>query len=81
MATTCAAWRWRSGANCLEQVLTPGRVVRISDVFPGAGEALLEAARENGLEGVIAKHPRSMLRIAAQPRVAEDQDRDASRSS
>jgi bifunctional non-homologous end joining protein LigD len=43
----------------LERVMTPGGPVRISDVFPGAGEALLEAARENGLEGVIAKHPRS----------------------
>jgi len=41
----------------LEQVLTPGPVVRISEAFPaGAGEALLEAARENGLEGIIAKH-------------------------
>jgi bifunctional non-homologous end joining protein LigD len=43
----------------LERVLTPGSFVRISDVFPGAGEALLEAARENGLEGIIAKHARS----------------------
>jgi bifunctional non-homologous end joining protein LigD len=43
----------------LEQVLTPGGNVRISDAFPGAGEALLEAARENGLEGIIAKHGRS----------------------
>jgi bifunctional non-homologous end joining protein LigD len=40
----------------LAEVLTPGPVVRISDAFPGAGEALLEAARENGLEGIIAKH-------------------------
>ena len=43
----------------LERVLTPGPSVRLSEVFPGAGEALLEAARENGLEGVIAKHPAS----------------------
>ena len=43
----------------LERVLTPGPSVRLSEVFPGAGEALLEAAKENGLEGVIAKHPRS----------------------
>src|SRR5437660_735998 len=40
----------------LEQVLTPSGNVRISDAFPDAGEALLEAARENGLEGIIAKH-------------------------
>ena len=59
MATTCATWRSRSGANCCEQVVTPGPALRISDAFPGAGEELLEAARENGLEGIIAKHANS----------------------
>jgi bifunctional non-homologous end joining protein LigD len=45
----------------LEEVLTAGPVVRISEAFPAeAGEALLEAARENGLEGVIAKHAPSI---------------------
>ena len=40
----------------LDEVLTPGAAVRISDSFPGsAGEAMLEAARENGLEGLLAK--------------------------
>jgi len=43
----------------LNQVLTPGPVVRVSEAFPGAGEALLDAARENGLEGIIAKHANS----------------------
>ena len=43
----------------LEQVITPGASVRISEVFPGAGQALLDAARENGLEGVLAKHANS----------------------
>src|SRR5882757_4083239 len=43
----------------LEQILTPSPNVRISEAFPDAGEALLEAARENGLEGIIAKHARS----------------------
>ncbi|MCX6629315.1 MAG: DNA ligase D [Candidatus Solibacter sp.] len=43
----------------LRQVLTPGPSIRISDTFPGAGEELLEAARENGLEGIVAKHARS----------------------
>jgi bifunctional non-homologous end joining protein LigD len=43
----------------LQQVLTPGPTIRISDAFPDAGEALLEAARENGLEGIIAKHANS----------------------
>ena len=43
----------------LERVLEPGSAVRISAAFPGAGEALLDAARENGLEGILAKHARS----------------------
>ena len=59
MATTCAAWRSAKRRELLEQVLTPGPAIRISDAFPGAGEELLEAARENGLEGIVAKHARS----------------------
>ncbi len=43
----------------LLRVLTTGPSIRISDAFPGAGEELLEAARENGLEGIVAKHARS----------------------
>lgn len=44
----------------LEAVVTPGPVLRISEAFPGsAGDALLDAARENGLEGVLAKHATS----------------------
>jgi bifunctional non-homologous end joining protein LigD len=43
----------------LDQVLTPGPNVRISEAFPNAGEQLLEAARETGLEGILAKHARS----------------------
>src|SRR5580692_4280862 len=43
----------------LEGIVTPDPVFRISTVFPGAGEELLEAARENGLEGLIAKHATS----------------------
>jgi len=43
----------------LEQIVAPDPVFRISTVFPGAGEELLEAARENGLEGLIAKHAAS----------------------
>jgi bifunctional non-homologous end joining protein LigD len=43
----------------LEQVVAPDSVFRISTVFPGGGEAMLEAARENGLEGLIAKHAAS----------------------
>jgi bifunctional non-homologous end joining protein LigD len=43
----------------LEQVLTPGTNIRISEAFPNAGAELMEAARENGLEGILAKHARS----------------------
>jgi len=43
----------------LQTVVTPGGVLRVSDVFPGAGEHLLEAARALGLEGVVAKHASS----------------------
>jgi len=44
----------------LERVVTPGGALRISEAFPGAGAELLEAARENGLEGVMAKHATSV---------------------
>ena len=44
----------------LQQVLAPGPSVRLSDAWAGAGEELLEAARENGLEGIVAKHARSV---------------------
>ncbi len=43
----------------LEQVVTPGGSLRISESFPGAGEPMLEAARETGLEGILAKHATS----------------------
>ena len=43
----------------LEEVLTPSPVLRISEYFPDAGEQLLAAARENGLEGIVAKHATS----------------------
>lgn len=43
----------------LEDVVTPDAVLRISEAFPGAGTAMLDAARENGLEGILAKHASS----------------------
>src|SRR5207302_9435054 len=43
----------------LEQVVTPGAVVRFSEAFRGAGEEMVAAAKETGLEGVVAKHARS----------------------
>ncbi len=39
----------------LESVVTSGAEVRISEVFPADGEAMLEAARANDLEGIVAK--------------------------
>src|SRR5215813_9709581 len=44
----------------LEQVVTPGGPLRVSEAFPGAGEQMLEAARETGLEGILAKHRSSI---------------------
>jgi bifunctional non-homologous end joining protein LigD len=44
----------------LEQVVEPDSVFRVSTAFPGAGEEMLEAARENGLEGLIAKNAGSL---------------------
>ena len=44
----------------LQAVVVPGGVLRISEVFPGGGEELLEAARGIGLEGVVAKHASSI---------------------
>jgi bifunctional non-homologous end joining protein LigD len=39
----------------LEEIVTETPVLRISRHFEGGGEELLEAARENSLEGIIAK--------------------------
>lgn len=39
----------------LEQILEPGPIVRYSAHFPGDGAAILEAARQTGLEGIISK--------------------------
>ena len=43
----------------LESVVTPGGVLRLSEAFPGAGQEMLAAARENHLEGIIAKRAAS----------------------
>jgi bifunctional non-homologous end joining protein LigD len=43
----------------LQSILRPCPVLRYSEHFAGAGEAMLEAARETGLEGVMAKHANS----------------------
>jgi bifunctional non-homologous end joining protein LigD len=43
----------------LEKVVASRGVLRVSEVFPGAGTEMLEAARETGLEGIVAKHASS----------------------
>ena len=43
----------------LESILTPTGVLRYSEHFPGAGDAMLEAARETGIEGLMAKRANS----------------------
>jgi len=43
----------------LQKVTTPGAVLRISEAFAGTGEEVLEAAREHGLEGIVAKRASS----------------------
>ena len=44
----------------LEQVVSPGGNLRISEAFQGGGEEMLEAARQTGLEGILAKHGSSL---------------------
>ncbi len=44
----------------LEEIVTPDPVCRLSAAFPGAGVEMLEAARENGLEGLLAKRASSI---------------------
>src|ERR1039458_3869677 len=44
----------------LEKVVASRGVLRVSEVFPGAGAEMLEAARETSLEGIVAKHASSV---------------------
>ncbi|MES1260490.1 MAG: DNA ligase D [Acidobacteriota bacterium] len=48
--------RWKA----LAAILRPFPLLRLSDHFPAAGEALLDAARQNGLEGLLAKRVDSL---------------------
>jgi bifunctional non-homologous end joining protein LigD len=43
----------------LKEVLEPDEIIRYSEHFPGAGTELLEAAKLQGLEGIIAKRASS----------------------
>ncbi len=42
-------------SKLLRSVVRAGKYVRISESFTGSGEQVLQAAREHGLEGVVAK--------------------------
>jgi bifunctional non-homologous end joining protein LigD len=39
----------------LREIIDDGDLVRISDHYPGQGKALFEAAKQKGLEGIVAK--------------------------
>ena len=43
----------------LKEILVPNEIIRYSEHFPGAGRALLEAARQQGIEGVVGKRASS----------------------
>jgi bifunctional non-homologous end joining protein LigD len=49
----------RERRELLEKIVSAGGVLRISEAFPGAGEQMLQAAREHGLEGIVGKHANS----------------------
>jgi bifunctional non-homologous end joining protein LigD len=51
----------------LEAVVAPGPVMRVSEAFPGSGEELLDAAREAGLEGILAKRATSCYESKRSP--------------
>jgi bifunctional non-homologous end joining protein LigD len=55
---TCVGLPLTERRERLEALLAPSRVVQVSGVFDD-GEALFEAAREQGLEGVVAKRAAS----------------------
>src|SRR6266850_512720 len=49
----------------LDEVLTPMGSIRRSEGFPGTGIALFEAAREQGIEGIVAKRLDSIYQPGA----------------
>jgi bifunctional non-homologous end joining protein LigD len=55
-------WRGRPLAERkqkLAQIVAPHPLIKVSDAFPGSGEEILEAARQYGLEGLVAKRKES----------------------
>ncbi len=52
----------------LEELIVPSERVSVSTYVPGDGTALFEAARERGLEGIVAKKLKSPYRPARRSR-------------
>lgn len=52
----------------LERVMLPHKYVRLSEVFAARGTAFFAAARENGLEGIMAKRKDSIYRSGKRSR-------------
>ncbi len=57
--------------RALAAVLTPTERIRKSEHFAANGQEMLEAAKQAGLEGIMAKQADSQIRIAAEPLLAE----------
>ena len=51
----------------LKKILQPNEVIRYSEHFPGTGAELLEAAKAQGLEGIIAKRAASFYESRRTP--------------
>jgi bifunctional non-homologous end joining protein LigD len=51
----------------LQSIILPSPVIRYSDHFAGKGSELLQAVREKGLEGIIAKQARSRYESRRSP--------------
>ncbi len=55
--------RWKT----LSAIIKPFPLLRLSDHFPAMGDDLLEAARQNGLEGLVAKRANSLYESRRSP--------------
>ena len=65
----------RTQARCWPKLSKPSERIHVSDIFTVDGEAMLEAARAHGLEGIVAKARGEQIRRPAQPRLGQDQSR------
>ena len=49
----------------LSEIVAKNDHIRFSDHFVDAGDEMLEAARQNGLEGIMAKRPTASMKAIA----------------